>query len=208
MYSCVGIFCALDLCQFLCVRVLVHTTSSDSVLVGGISIHGWEGGHLHIDTGVGRTTTFENTELRHNGIGVDFSMRANDQVHLSPKAGPSAKSRSYPIVIESPLPKQDEGAFGWSAGRYMDVDIGGASTARNKCTDIKGGGFGRIRHGREVSPATFEVAPRVCCAPLGPIEDSGPDRKGRIRFKISDLNASPELVPGAIETYGTRGRIG
>ena len=67
-------------------------------------------------------------------------MRANYHVYFSPKAVPRVQPRPYPIIVESPVPKQHEGTIGWSAPRYMDVDIGGANAStRNKCTDIKGG---------------------------------------------------------------------
>ena len=176
--------------------------------VQALVCHAWEGGHLYIGTGMGRTTTIEHTELRSDGIWEDSPMRANEQVHFSPKAVPLVESRTYPIIIESPYPEQHEGTIGWSAAAYMDTDIGGANaTTSNKCTDIKGGGSGRIRHGREVRRTTVDGARRVGGTRLGPIEDNSPDRKGRIRVKISDMNAGPELVPGAIETYGTRGQI-
>jgi hypothetical protein len=121
--------------------------------------HAWEGGHLYIDTLIGRTTAVDHTELRRNGTCEDSLMRANDQVHLSPKAVPLAESRVHPIIIESPFPPQHEGAIGWSAAAYMDVDIGGAITARHKGTDIKGRGSGRIRHEHEVSPAGVSHSP-------------------------------------------------
>ncbi len=134
-------------------------------------------------------------------------MSANDYVHFSPKTVPRVESRAYAIIVESPYSPQYEGAIGWSTAGYMETDIGGAIQTSNKCTDIKGGGSGRVRHGHEIRCTTVHGARRVGCTPVGPIEDSSPERKGRIRVKISDMNSAPELVSGAIETYGTRGRI-
>src|SRR4029453_3969730 len=116
------------------------------------------------------------------------------------KAVPRFESRPYAIIEDSPKPPQHGGTIGWSAPRYMDVDIGCARGISNKCTDIKGGRSRRIRHGNEIRRTTVHGSRRISFTPLRSIEDSGPERKGRIRVQISDMNAGPQLVSGAIET--------
>jgi hypothetical protein len=163
---------------------------------------------LYISTGIRRTTTIEHTKLRSNCTWEDYPMRANYHVYFSAKTVPLVESRLYPIVVKPALPEQYEGTVGWSAAAYMDTDIGGAIViTSNKCTDIKGGTSGKIRHGREIRRTTVDGARRVGRTKLRSIEDSNPDRKCRIRVKISDVNTAPELVSRTIETYGTRGRI-
>jgi hypothetical protein len=113
-------------------------------------VHTWEGAHCYIAAGIGWTTAIERTELRSNGTWDDCPMRANYHVYFSPKAVPWVQSRRHPIIVESPNPPQHGGTIGWSAGSYMEtLTLAVTRVISNKCTDIKGGGSGRIRHGRK-----------------------------------------------------------